>query len=107
MSDTYRVEIQHDGQVHVLDVPADRAILAAAADAGLILPSSCNAGVCTTCAARVVEGTIDPGDSMGLSPDLRAQGFALLCTSFPRSDLKIQTGCEDEVYELQFGQFQK
>ncbi len=107
MSTTYRVEIQHQGQAHILDVPEDVPILVAASEAGLTLPSSCNAGVCTTCAARIVEGTVDPGDSMGLSPDLRAKGFVLLCTAVPRSNLKIQTGCEDEVYELQFGQFQK
>ena len=107
MSTTYQVEIQHEGQTHVLQVADDTPILTAAAAAGLTLPSSCNAGVCTTCAARVVDGTIEPGDSMGLSPDLRTKGFALLCTAKPRSNLKIQTGCEDEVYELQFGQFQK
>jgi len=42
-----------------------------------------------------------------VSPELQKQGYALLCVSYPRSDLKIETEKEDEVYELQFGQFQQ
>jgi len=38
---------------------------------------------------------------MGVSPELQKQG--MLCVSYPRSDLKIETEKEDEVYELQFG----
>ena len=40
---------------------------------------------------------------MGLSPDLQAEGYALLCVSYPLSDLKVETGKEDEVYDRQFG----
>ena len=42
---------------------------------------------------------------MGLSPELQSQGYALLCVSYARSDLKVETQDEDEVYELQFGRF--
>jgi ferredoxin len=42
---------------------------------------------------------------MGLSLDLRQQGYALLCVSYPRSDLEVETQAEDEVYELQFGRY--
>jgi ferredoxin len=41
-----------------------------------------------------------------LGPEIMAQGYALLCVSYPRSDLKIESGKEDVVYHLQFGQFQ-
>ena len=44
---------------------------------------------------------------MGISLELQQQGYALLCVSYPRSDLKIETEKEDQVYHLQFGQFQK
>lgn len=104
MTQTYRVEIHHQGETHVIEVPEDKRILRAAHAAGLDLPSSCNAGVCTTCAARILEGTVDQSESMGVSPDLQAQGFVLLCVAYPRSDLKIETEQEDAVYELQFGQ---
>lgn len=107
MADTYAVEILHQGNSHTITVSADETVLAAAAAAGLELPSSCNAGVCTTCAAQLLSGTVEQGDGMGISPELQAQGFALLCVAYPRSDLKLETEKEDTVYELQFGQFQK
>jgi ferredoxin len=107
MTQTYTVELVHQGQTHTLNIPEDKAILRAATAAGLDLPSSCNAGVCTTCAAQVLSGQVEQGDAMGLSPELLEKGYALLCVACPRSDLKIATEKEDEVYQLQFGQFQQ
>lgn len=107
MPETYTVEIQHQGDTYTIQVPADKIVLQAAGEAGIDLPSSCNSGVCTTCAARLVAGTVDQSDGMGVSPELQKQGYALLCVSYPRSDLKIETEKEDELYHLQFGQFQK
>ncbi len=107
MPQTYTVEIHHQGETHTIQVPEDKIILRAASAAGLDLPSSCNAGVCTTCAAQILEGTVEQSEGMGISPELQQQGYALLCVSYPRSDLKIVTEKEDAVYHLQFGQFQK
>ncbi|NJK53543.1 MAG: 2Fe-2S iron-sulfur cluster binding domain-containing protein, partial [Leptolyngbyaceae cyanobacterium SU_3_3] len=88
---TYNVEILHQGQTHTIVVPDDRTVLSVANELGLDLPSSCTAGVCTTCAAQIMSGTVDQTDGMGVSADLQAQGYALLCVAFPRSDLKIET----------------
>lgn len=107
MSETYTVQIQHQGDTYTIQVPEDKIILRTACAAGLDLPSSCNAGVCTTCAARIIEGTVEQSDGMGISPELQKQGYALLCVSYPRSNLRIETEKEDEVYHLQFGQFQQ
>jgi len=71
------------------------------------LPSSCCSGVCTTCAARIHEGTVHQPDAMGVKAELQEQGYALLCVAFPRSDLKLTAGQEDALYEAQFGQYQK
>lgn len=107
MPQTYTVEIQHQGSLHTLQVPDDQTILAVAQAAGLDLPNSCNAGICTTCAAQVTEGTVEQSDAMGVSPELREQGYTLLCVAYPRSNLKIESEKEDTVYHLQFGQFQQ
>ncbi|MCU0570719.1 MAG: 2Fe-2S iron-sulfur cluster-binding protein [Oculatellaceae cyanobacterium Prado106] len=107
MTKTYSVEFHHQGNTHTLNVAENQTILSAANAAGIELPSSCNAGVCTTCAAQILEGTVDQSEGMGVSPELQEQGFALLCVSYPRSDLKIETDQEDRVYYLQFGQFQQ
>ena len=104
MSKTYTVEFHHQGNVRTLEIAEDQLILQAADAAGLELPSSCNAGVCTTCAAKLQEGEVDQSEGMGVSPELQAEGYALLCVSYPRSDLKIETEKEDEVYQRQFGQ---
>mgnify|MGYP003623056698 CR=1 FL=1 len=103
MSKTYTVEILHQGKTHTLQVAENETVLSVADAAGLDLPSSCHAGVCTTCAGQISQGTVDQSDGMGVSPDLQKQGYALLCVAYPRSDLKIETGKEDIVYQLQFG----
>ncbi|MTJ46934.1 2Fe-2S iron-sulfur cluster-binding protein [Dolichospermum sp. UHCC 0259] len=103
MSKIYTVEINHQGTKYTLQVPEDQFILNAATANGLDLPTSCGAGVCTTCAALITEGTVNQADSMGVSPDLQNQGYALLCVAKPLSDLKIETEKEDIVYNMQFG----
>jgi ferredoxin len=107
MPNLYTVELHHDGKVHTLEVPEDQTILRAAYAVDVDLPSSCCAGVCTTCAAQILDGgKVAQEDAMGLGPELLEDGYALLCVSYPRSDLKIETGKEAEVYERQFGQSQ-
>ncbi|KAB8316683.1 2Fe-2S iron-sulfur cluster binding domain-containing protein [Tolypothrix campylonemoides VB511288] len=103
MPETYTVEINHQGKTHTLQVSENQTILSVADAVGLELPSSCHAGVCTTCAAQIVSGTVDQSDGMGVSPELQKQGYVLLCVAYPRSDLKIETEKEEIVYQLQFG----
>jgi ferredoxin len=107
MTKNYTVEFHHQGEIHTIEIPEDKQILRAAFAAGIDLPTSCNAGVCTTCAAKVISGTVEQKDGMGVSNELQAQGYVLLCIAYPRSDLKIETEKEDEVYEIQFGQHQR
>jgi ferredoxin len=103
MSKTYTVELIHQGSTYTVEVPEDKQILRVANAAGIELPSSCNAGVCTTCAGKIIEGKVDQADGMGVSPDLQAEGYVLLCVAYPRSNLKIETEKEDIVYDRQFG----
>jgi ferredoxin len=107
MTNVYQVELHHQGEVRTISAPADQHILQAAFAAGIDLPTSCSAGVCTTCAAKIISGEVDQSEGMGISPDLSGEGYVLLCVAYPRSDLKIETEKEDELYELQFGRYQK
>ncbi|MFM2060513.1 MAG: ferredoxin [Cyanobacteriota bacterium] len=102
---TIRVHNRQTGVSHTLQVPEDRYILHTAEHNGIEMPFSCRNGACTTCAVRVLSGEIYQPEAIGLSPDLRRQGYALLCVSYARSDLEVETQDEDEVYELQFGRF--
>ncbi|WP_193199071.1 2Fe-2S iron-sulfur cluster-binding protein [Nostoc sp. MG11] len=102
---TIRVRDRATGEIHTLQVSEDRYILHSAEKQGVELPFSCRNGACTTCAVRVLSGEIYQPEAIGLSPELRRQGYALLCVSYPRSDLEVETQDEDEVYELQFGRY--
>ena len=102
---TIKVYNRQTGTSHTLEVPEDRYILHTAEHNGTELPFSCRNGACTTCAVRVISGEIHQPEAIGLSPDLRRQVYALLCVSYARSDLEVETQDEDEVYELQFGRF--
>jgi ferredoxin len=46
---------------------------------------------------------VEQGEGMGLSPELQKEGYALLCVSYPRSNIKLESGKEDAVYQRQFG----
>lgn len=104
MSNTYTVEINHQGKTKTIQVAESQSILQAALDAGIDLPYSCSAGVCTTCAAQILSGEVEQSDGMGVSPELQAEGYALLCVAYPRSDIKLESGKEEEVYQRQFAQ---
>ncbi|MBF2057520.1 MAG: 2Fe-2S iron-sulfur cluster binding domain-containing protein [Cyanobacterium sp. T60_A2020_053] len=107
MSNIYNVEVSHEGQTYNFPVAEDEYILAAAEKENITLPNSCNAGVCTTCAGKIISGEVEQSEGMGVSLELQAEGFVLLCVAYPRSDLKIVAGKEDEVYDRQFGMSQK
>lgn len=105
MTYTIRIRDRALERTHTVQVPEDRYILQSAENQGVELPFSCRNGACTTCAVRVLEGEIYQPEAMGLSLELQQQGYALLCVSYPRSDLAVETQDEDEVYELQFGRY--
>lgn len=107
MTTYYQVKIRdrQNHTEHVLEIPNDRYILQSAEEQGVQLPFACRNGACTTCAVRVIKGEISQPEAMGLSPQLQAQGYALLCVSYAQSDLEVETQDEDEVYQLQFGKY--
>ncbi len=60
-------------------------ILAAAFAAGVELPSRCEAGVCSTCRARLLAGEVEMLNSASLDDAEIAAGYVLACQSVPRS----------------------
>jgi ferredoxin len=98
----YQITVHHRGQTYRFPAAAEQTVLQAALEHGIELPSSCQAGVCTTCAGRLKSGSVAQPNTM-IGPELKAQGFVLLCVAYPTSDLEVETDQEEEVYRLQFG----
>ena len=61
-------------------------ILDSARMAGLPAPFACKAGVCATCRARVVKGSVEMAARYGLTDEEVAAGYVLTCQSVPRGD---------------------
>ncbi|MGH3321864.1 MAG: 2Fe-2S iron-sulfur cluster-binding protein [Streptosporangiaceae bacterium] len=91
-SESYELTFEFpDGHEETAKAGRDEYILSAARRHGLELPSLCEQGWDLACAVRVLEGDCDNGDARRYFEQDRADGFALICTAKPRSDLRLRT----------------
>ena len=81
-----KVAVKLDGIIFDLDLAFDgEPILDAALKQGADLPFACKGGVCSTCKARLLEGSVEMDANYALEEDELEAGYILTCQSHPRT----------------------
>ena len=80
------VAVTIDGRQRAFRMATGRTILESAEAAGLVLPYSCRAGVCSTCRTKVVSSTVAMDRNQALEDWEVQAGFVLCCQARPTSD---------------------
>ena len=96
----YSIKLQTpDGSTETYECDADTTILDALEEAGIDHPSSCRSGACSSCAMKVVEGSVNQEEQTFLDDDQMEEGYVLTCVAYPTSDeLTLLTEQEENLY---------
>ncbi len=87
-----RLSVTLDGRSRTIAFdPRKGSILECVQAAGLPAPYACKGGVCTTCRARLVSGTVTMKKNYGLTDEEVAQGYVLTCQAVPTSETVVLT----------------
>jgi len=85
-----QVTITLDGRRSTFTLPPDGpAVLDAALRVRADAPFACKGGVCGTCRAKVLEGSVAMDTNWALEPDEVDKGYVLTCQSHPTSDTVV------------------
>jgi ferredoxin len=76
----------------VIDVVDGQTILEAAEADGMVLPHGCRYGGCVTCAARLVSGSVDQAEAVGLKDYMADAGYILTCVAYPMTECQLEVG---------------
>lgn len=68
---------------------ADETLLEGSERNGVLIPSGCRKGSCSTCAMKLISGNVRMDPDTALNGELQSQGYILPCVSRPLSDIVL------------------
>ena len=96
---TYSVTlIDVEGEENTFECDEETLIIDQAEEEGIDMPYSCRGGSCSTCAGKIIEGTVNQEDQSMLDDEQVEDGYVLTCVAYPTSDVTIELGKEEELY---------
>jgi ferredoxin-NADP reductase len=80
----FTIELASSGKT--FEVPAGKTILQVLRDAGFVVPSSCEQGVCGACETRIISGEADHRDAILTESERAANITMMICCSGAKSE---------------------
>ena len=85
-----QLTITVDDEETTLSMPKNKTVLQVALDNGIDVPYSCQGGICSSCVARITEGTAEMEKNSILVDSEIEEGLVLTCQAHPTSEtLKV------------------
>jgi ferredoxin-NADP reductase len=83
----FSVEFARSGKT--ITAAENESLLAAAAAAGVDIPSACRQGQCGTCKTRLLDGRVEMTCESGLDPESKARGYVLTCVGRAAGNVRL------------------